>query len=55
MVAVLIITQLWDFKINLELNKQPIFELIYIFFEKKLKILQKFLEEYLKKGFIRKF
>ena len=39
MVAVLLIYQIWDYKIKLKLSKQPMFRSIYIFSKKKSKIL----------------
>ena len=46
--------QTWDHEIIFELNKTLTFELIYALFEKKLKILREYLNENLKKKFIRK-
>ena len=46
--------QTWDHEIIFELNKTFTFELIYAFFEKKLRILREYLNENLKKKFIRK-
>ena len=46
------IHQSWDHEIKLEQDKQPTFELIYAFSEKKLEMLQKYLDENMKKGFI---
>ena len=46
--------QTWNHEIIFELNKIFTFELIYSFFEKKLKTLREYLNENLKKKFIRK-
>ena len=46
--------QTWNHEIIFELSKTFTFEFIYAFFEKKLKILRKYLNENLKKKFIRK-
>ena len=46
--------QTWNHKIIFELSKTLTFEFIYALFEKKLKILRKYLNENLKKKFIRK-
>ena len=46
--------QTWNHEIIFELNKTFTFELIYAFFEKELRIFRKYLNENLKKKFIRK-
>ena len=46
--------QAWNHEIIFESSKTFTFELIYAFFEKKLKILREYLNENLKKKFIRK-
>ena len=46
--------QTWNHEIILELSKTFTFELIYALFEKKLKILREYLNENLKKKFIKK-
>ena len=45
--------QPWDYKIELETGKAPIFGPIYVLSEKELKVLRGYLDENLKKGFIR--
>ena len=45
--------QPWDHKIELETGKAPIFGPIYALSEKELKVLRGYLDENLKKGFIR--
>ena len=45
--------QPWDYKIELETGKAPIFRPIYVLSEKELKVLRGYLNENLKKGFIR--
>ena len=47
--------QSWNHEIKLKSEKQFTFEFIYALFEKKLKILRKYLNENMKKEFIRKF
>ena len=54
MTSTLLKHQTWNHEIIFELNKTSTFELIYALFEKKLKILRKYLNENLKKKFIRK-
>ena len=54
MARALFIHQLWDHKIWLESDKQLMFESIYTLSEKKLKTLQKYLNENFKKEFIQK-
>ena len=46
--------QTWNHEIIFELNKTFTFELIYALFEKKLKIFREYLNENLKKKFIKK-
>ena len=46
--------QTWNHEIIFELSKTLTFELIYALFEKKLKILREYLNENLKKKFIKK-
>ena len=46
--------QIWNHEIIFELSKTFTFELIYALFEKKLRILREYLNENLKKKFIRK-
>ena len=46
--------QIWNHEIIFESNKIFTFELIYALFEKKLRILRKYLNENLKKKFIKK-
>ena len=46
--------QTWNHEIIFKLNKTFTFELIYAFFEKKLRILREYLNENLKKKFIKK-
>ena len=52
--AVLPIHQPWDHEIKLEPGKQPTFGPIYALSEKELEALRKYLDENMKKGFIRK-
>ena len=47
--------QSWNHEIKLKSEKQLTFELIYALFEKKLKTFRKYLNENMKKEFIRKF
>ena len=46
--------QIWNHEIIFKLNKTFTFEFVYALFEKKLKIFRKYLNENLKKKFIRK-